>query len=153
MARESPACPRPADRVVYGLGVAAAVVAAAACAAKAAAPDTVSSGGGLSSGGSTVPGAGGDASAVGVASGVTVLASPVFAPQSLALDSGHVYFTTAMGVTAASTVGDASAGTGAVERVARGGGGAADVVAGLTDPFDVAVTGQTLAFSLERRTG
>jgi len=130
---------------LVALPLATAFAFAAACQAEQAAPPTVSSGGGGHAGGG---GGGGDDSGVSPTfdggPGGTVLAY-AFAPQAIVLDSANVYWTTTKGLAnPLGGIGDASAGTGAVDTVPRAGGTVSQVMNGLSNPSSLAIAGETI---------
>jgi hypothetical protein len=131
-------------------GAAIAIAVGVACSPNSGLPQTVGSGGRtqVSGGGSPEGGAAApDTGTITTSGGGTVLASGVFSPQNLALDSTNVYWTTSKGVSGAGTIGDAATGTGAIESVPRGGGAITDIIIGLSNPQDIAVASPTLFFS------
>jgi len=103
------------------------------------------------SGGKSPGGAGNtpDATTVaetGTTSTTPTLVSGIFSPQAIAVGASSVYWTTSRAALKLGEVGDATAGTGAVESVASTGGSITDVVVGLTSPVALAVSGTTLFF-------
>ena len=126
-----------------GLGAVLAVVlllGPGACKPEGPAPEAVASGRGPGAGGGPTPDASGGR-------GATSLATGVFSPRALALGPTTVYWTTSQVRQHGAPVGDASAATGGIESAPRAGGPVTEIVAGLSSPFEVALSGSTLFFS------
>jgi hypothetical protein len=119
-----------------------------ACSQESAAPPTVGSAAvGVHNGGG-----GFDASlvdsnlGVGSGSGLVTLATGVVSPRAIVLSPSTVYWTTGQVASIGALVGDASAGTGGIESVPRGGGARTEVLDGLSSPRELAFYGTTLFF-------